>query len=170
MADSRSYQCSSHTNGGQHCCSNGQRVRRDVVEGILLRGIKKDLLSPDALAEVRRLIAQAQRGQKLRQTAAQRELRTVNAAIERVTDAIAEIGVSRSLRDKLRTLETERDELETNLRVAQPRGDVSALLPRAMDRWHKLVDEMENLGQHPDVRPEDIEEAATPAVLVARYA
>ena len=28
-----------------------------------------------------------------------------------------------------------------------------------MDRWRKLVDEMENLGQHPNVRPEDIAEA-----------
>ncbi len=28
-----------------------------------------------------------------------------------------------------------------------------------MDKWRKLVDQMENLAQHPDVRPEDIEEA-----------
>ena len=32
-------------------------------------------------------------------------------------------------------------------------------LPFCPERWRKLVDEMENLGQHPEVRPEDIEEA-----------
>ena len=159
MADSRSYRCSSHTNGGQHCCSNGQSVRREVVEGIVLRGVKQDLLSDDALTEVRRVIAKAQRGQKSRKTTAQRELKKVEAAIERVTDAVADMGISRALREKLSTLEASRDELETQLRVIQPDADVAALLPRAMDRWRKLVDEMENLGQHPDVRPEDIAEA-----------
>ena len=59
----------------------------------------------------------------------------------------------------MRALETKRDEIEATIRVAQPQGDVSALLPRVMDRWRKLVDDMENLGQHPDVRPEDIDEA-----------
>ena len=27
-----------------------------------------------------------------------------------------------------------------------------------MDKWRKLVDQMENLAQHPDIRPEDIED------------
>ncbi len=56
-------------------------------------------------------------------------------------------------------IEADRDELEAELRAAESHVDVAALLPRAMDRWHKLVDEMEDLGKHPDVRPEDIEEA-----------
>ena len=159
MTDARSYQCSSHTNGGRHCCSNSQRVRRDVIEGIVLRGIKRDLLSDEALAEVRGALAKAQRDHKSRQATAQREIRKVEGAIERITNAIAEMGISRALREKLGALESERDELEAQQRVTQPDSDVAALLPRAMDRWRKLVDEMEHLGQHPDVRPEDIEEA-----------
>ena len=124
------------------------------VEGIVLRGVKRDLLSDEALEEVRRAIAKAQRGQKSRKTAARGELRKVEAAIERITEAIAEVGISRSLREKLIALEADRDKLEAESHV-----DVAVLLPRAMDRWHRLVDEMENFGQHPDVRPEDIDEA-----------
>ncbi len=71
------------------------------VEGIVLRGVKRDLLSDEALEEVRRAIAKAQRGQKSRKTAARGELRKVEAAIERITEAIAEVGISRSLREKL---------------------------------------------------------------------
>ena len=159
MADSRSYRCSSRTNGGQHCCNNDKSVRREIIEGIVLRGVKQDLLSDEALAEVRQVIARAQRGQKSRRTTASRELKKAGVKIEHITDEIAKVGGSRSLREKLIELEADRDELESELRAAEPAGDVAVVLPRVMDRWHRLVDDMEDLGKHPDVRPEDIEEA-----------
>ena len=80
-----------------------------------------------------------QRGQKSRQTTAQRELRKVEAAIERITDAVAEMGVFRTQREKLSTLEASRDELEAQLHITQPDANAAAPLPRAMDRWRRLV-------------------------------
>jgi len=74
MADARAYACSSRTYGGKACCANSLRVRRDVVKPILLRGIKRDLLSSEAIAVVRRMIAEAQRGQTQDGSRLQREL------------------------------------------------------------------------------------------------
>ena len=159
MADARCYRCSSHTNGGQHCCSNGIRVRRDVVEPIVLRGVKQDLLSDAALAEVRHIVAKAQRGKKKLHATARHKLRDVEAAIERVTDAIAEAGISRALRDKLQDLEQRRDDLENQLRAAEQDTGAIDLVPRVIDQWRELVGNMEHLALHPDARPEDMAEA-----------
>lgn len=45
IADSRSYACSGHWNGG--ACSNQIRVRRDAIERVLLDPIRSELLSPE---------------------------------------------------------------------------------------------------------------------------
>jgi site-specific DNA recombinase len=158
MANADRYRCSSHTNGGQHCCSHKRTVARTVIEPILLRGLKQDLLSSAALAEVRKLVAQAQRNKKSMRSAAERELKQLDASIERVTDAIAVVGMSRALREKLAALETKRTEVKAQLRGADVAGAVD-VLPRVVDGWRALVDDLEALGQHPHARPEEVDEA-----------
>jgi site-specific DNA recombinase len=158
MADARAYRCSSHTNGGQHCCSNSHRVRRDIVEPILLRGVKRDLLTDEALAEMRGIVAKEQRSEKSRLAVATKELRKADAAIERVTEAISEVGLSRALQEKLRELERRREDLEGQIKVAKD-STPAELMPRIVDRWRSLVDGLEDLSLHPDARAEDIEEA-----------
>ena len=159
MSNGVAYACSSYTNGGQHCCSNRRLVRRDVVEPIVLRGVRQDLLGDAALAEVRSLVAEAQRGKKAQRTAAERETRQTEAAIERVTEAIAEAGMSRALKEKLLALEAKRDEIETRLRVTEVDDNAIEMLPGMIDRWRSLVDRMTDLALHPDAHPDDVEEA-----------
>jgi site-specific DNA recombinase len=92
MSNAAMYRCSSRTNGGSFCCSNRQGVRRDVVEPIVLLGVKQDLLSDEAIAEVRRIVADAQHGKKSQSATVECDIRDIAASIERVTDAIAEAG------------------------------------------------------------------------------
>jgi predicted nucleic acid-binding protein len=126
------------------------------VEPILLRGVKRDLLRDAALAEVRRIVADHQR-EKLGTSTTERELADVEASIERVTEAIAEAGISRALREKLGYLERRRDELEAKARASSvTRID---LLPRVVDQWLDVVENMEDIALRPGARPEDVEEA-----------
>ena len=156
MANALAYRCSSHTHGGQHCCSNNLMVRRDVIEPIVLRGIRRDLLSDEALAELHRYAGEQQRAKHSHRSITQREVREVEAAIDRVTP-IAEAGLSRALKEKLASLEKRRDELERSVRLlgAEP----VELVPRLGERWRAMVDELEHLAKRPDARPLDVEEA-----------
>ena len=49
----------------------------------------------------------------------ERELREVTKQIDRLVDAIASVGVSKALREKLVVLERQRDDFENSLRLAE---------------------------------------------------
>lgn len=46
MADLSRYKCSSHTNGGEHACSNGAAIQRKNIEDVILATTRDQLLSP----------------------------------------------------------------------------------------------------------------------------
>ncbi len=159
VLNTRAYGCSSRNNGGEHACANGLLIARNIVEPVILRTVQKDLLSDEAIGEMRRYVADAQRGQRSHRTVTAGEVQAIEQQIERVTDAIAEVGISQALRTKLVALEQKRDELEAALRALD--AEPIDLAPRMLDGWRRLVGGMEDLARHPDARPEDVEEART---------
>ena len=46
------YRCASWTNGRSHLCTNTLTVSRRLVQSKMLEGVKRDLLSPDVIADV----------------------------------------------------------------------------------------------------------------------
>lgn len=52
IADARAYSCGGYINGGKHACSNDERARQDVLEAIIIKPIKDDLLQPARVARM----------------------------------------------------------------------------------------------------------------------
>jgi site-specific DNA recombinase len=157
MVNRERYGCSSRANGSAHACSNDLLVARNVVEPIVLRTVKMELLSDEALAEMRAYVADAQRGKRSHRSVTAGDVQAVEKQIDKVTDAIATVGLSKALRTKLLALEQQRDALEGALRALD--AEPVDLAPRMLNGWRKLVGNMEDLARHPDARPADVEEA-----------
>ena len=163
MQDASAYGCSSHTNGGRHLCGNDIRVRRDVAEDALLHNVKEQLLSNDMIRYTQRAITAALREQERRSGAGsikalESRQRAVTAKLERLADAIADLGNSQTLRDHLERLETEKAEIELALQDAQnqPIVNIPDMLPGAVARWREIVEDMAGLSKNAHATPEDV--------------
>jgi hypothetical protein len=64
---------------------------------------------------------------------------------DRVTDAIATVGLSTALRAKLAELELQRGELEQKLRLGDP--EPFEFGPELIDGWRQMIDGLENLSR-----------------------
>ena len=109
------YQCSDYHNGAG--CSNALRVYRSDAEDIILKSIRKELLSATRIKQ-----AQAYISKKLKQRSKadasreiEQELRKVQGELANVSDAIAQIGHSQTLQEKLVDPEARERELNGSL-------------------------------------------------------
>ena len=147
MVSQYAYGCASFTNGSKHLCANDMRVSRRVVEERLLEGIKGELFTPEAQELFRREITRqmAERRRRTAPDAAQdeRQLAKVQTEIENLTAAVMTGIHSPSLLAALAKAEAEKARLEASQRVDTKALDKMAeFLPRAMDRYRKLVDDL----------------------------
>jgi site-specific DNA recombinase len=123
--DARRYGCSRHNDRGAAACRNTAAYPRKAVEAALLGVVRADLLSPAAVAEahaaIRELLssrATSPREMRTRQDALQRE-------IERLVDAVAQLGMSDALRARLTSAEGKLAELrsQTTAQAQVPTAD-----------------------------------------------
>lgn len=118
--DARRYGCSRHFNSGRAACDYVEAFPRRAVENALLGVVREELLSPAALAElhaaVRAALASAagptRKTRQAQQEALQRE-------IERLVDAVAQVGISDALRARLAAAEAKLAELRDQV-ATQP--------------------------------------------------
>ena len=104
----RAYGCAARKDRGPAVCE-GTLVRRDVAERRLLAEVREMLLAPESVAEMRAEVArlveeQAQTGQA-DQAAAQARAKALQAELGRLVEAIATVGVSPALAERLRRTE-----------------------------------------------------------------
>jgi site-specific DNA recombinase len=150
IADRTRYACSSRVNGGQAACASDVRIKRTVVEGGLLRGIKSDLLAPQMIADIgcetrrslkvktrtaapspKRLAAVEEEVRNLVEAIASGALRTSPAMAERLAEAEAELAALKVAACPVKTADIER---LVGLILARYRAMVEALehsLPQA---------------------------------------
>lgn len=88
-----SYACSGWLNGGESACPNRLRVARERIEERVLRGVRRDLLSDEAIAEYRRALRSAvtecrKRTNGQRHADARRK-RDLEAQVRRLVEGIA---------------------------------------------------------------------------------
>ena len=152
VCNRRSYCCSSHTNGRDAICDQKRHLKRSIVEPRLLAGVKDQLLAPEVMDEVGKLVSAKLR--EMRQANSEtrieaKELRAdrkdVDRKIENVTNAIAEVGVSDSLKNQLTKLERQRERLAKRITAAPSLTVLPDILPNAADRWRRLATELESL-------------------------
>jgi site-specific DNA recombinase len=92
-AKGASYACSGWLNGGESACSNRVRVSREKVEARVLEGVRRDLLSDEAIAEYRKALRSAIRDRRRAadqgRQAAERRRKELEAQVQRLVDGIA---------------------------------------------------------------------------------
>ena len=165
MQDTRAYGCSGHTSGGKYLCNNGIRIKREVAEASLLANIKKRLLSENMATYVEKQLQtsiQELEGQDNRPTI-ESELANIDLKISKVLDAIENVGISESLAERLRNLETNKADVAGQLKAAQidtgPLHAFADLIPMLVERWRALVVDFEGLAANPAVEREDLDTA-----------
>ena len=139
------YQCSDFHNGA--CCTNDKKVYRSDAEGIILQSIRKELLSPKRIKQAReymaKRLADQSKGDASREI--KRDLRTVQGELANVSDAIAKVGLSATLQDKLVELEDRERDLSRSLERAKKTSasDPACALNRALTALKRQIT---NLG------------------------
>ena len=167
MHNARAYGCSSYTNGGKHLCSNKIRVNRKVAETAILENIKNRMLSDDVIEYVTKQFKAALRDLETKPDDSEHltsDLRVINAKLGKLADAIEAVGISATLADRLRSLETEKTKTEQAIASAKesPSSEISFLpdvLPALTERWRELVVGIEDISSNPVAGAIDIEVA-----------
>jgi DNA invertase Pin-like site-specific DNA recombinase len=163
MRDTRAYACSSNTNGGRHLCDNGIRVNREIAEKAILNSVKTRLLSDDAIQYVVGQFEKALREMERKpddSVLLKNKLRTIEAKLSKLTNAIETVGVSDTLAKRLRILEQEKAETEQALeRVPAEVKFVPDVIPALVERWREMALSLESLPDNPHVTQQEIQTA-----------
>jgi DNA invertase Pin-like site-specific DNA recombinase len=126
------YGCAARKDRGPAVCP-GVRAPRRITDTRLLGIVRDDLLSPEALleiqAQVRRLVAAGRHASREAAAKARSRLIEVDAEIGRLTDAIAQVGISPALAARLKDAELRREQ-----HAAALAGRVETEAPLSMDR------------------------------------
>lgn len=125
------YGCATYHRRGRAVCSNGLEVPLDATEQAVIEDVERKLLTP-AFVEtvVRKVLTRAvPTGAALDEarTKFQSELIAVRRELDHLTEALARVGVSRALTDKLKDREARRDHLERELSGLERGQQVAAL-------------------------------------------
>jgi site-specific DNA recombinase len=142
--DERSYGCAACKDRGRSVCS-GIRARRSDVDDRLLGVVKEELLAPDAIVEVEHLVREisstaASDKAKRKQTIAARLLE-LDREIGNLVQAIATVGISEALQDRLVAAEGERAELkQESARASQSAGETADVVPH----YKRFVIDLQN--------------------------
>jgi site-specific DNA recombinase len=143
------YGCSANVNGGATRCTNDARMRRRDVEEALVRGIKRELLTPAAIKEtcrqVRELILKPREAPPNHKA----RISDLKFQIENVMEAIASgmMKASPALGAKLRDAETELEELEQDQLASESAAatatrlipDLTAIVTRAVENLEETL-------------------------------
>jgi len=147
------YCCSNWRTRGESICSNALRVRRTLVESVLLAAIQRDLFTPEGLEvfkqEVVRLLAAHRRTRKPDVAKATARLKDVEQEIMHLIDAIKQGCLTASTKTELDRLEAEKRTLiQTISGRAKALDKVVTFLPD-LEQWFKqLVENLATVTQH----------------------
>lgn len=159
------YGCAARKDRGPTVCA-GVRASRADTDAALLDHLRGELLSPAALeefeAEVRAYLAELRREGSGRASAAKARVAEIEAEVGRLTDAIARIGFSPALADRLRAAETA---LRAAIEAA-PVPTPSAIVPDALRRYRDALERLpEILGGNPEEARELLREVVGPMIV-----
>ena len=138
IVDRTRYGCATNKERGDAACANRLKVKRHLVEELLLAGIKSDLMSEEAYQvfenEVARLLKEAQPDPgvaRRAETKAKRE-------IDNILIAIRQGIVTPSTRRALEEAETRLSEAQRQVQEME-RCTLTTMIPRAREAFAELV-------------------------------
>ena len=139
------YGCASHWRRGPHVCSNGMAVSRQIVEHRILESVKQSLRDPRSLARFKRSAAAIIEAHNASDNAAmiEQQLKSACRTRDNILDAIKKGILTESTKAALEGAEAEVEDLKRQLKHAEE-SKVSAILPRAVERFELAVEELEH--------------------------
>ncbi len=148
MRDGTRYACSYHVNRGSAVCGNALSVRRRLVEDRLLRVIREELFSPDAIAYLTQRVNEGLRAEveERRRTTADRrrledELQAALAELDHIREAIRRGLLSDLTRQMLEEAEAQVRQLRARLDgPAEAQLYAMRMLPQAIQRRLEHLD------------------------------
>lgn len=163
-----SYGCSVSKNRGISVCT-GLSVYREVAETRLMGYLRETLLAPAAVAKLQTLVRdhlrqQARTAESTRHSSVARRLE-LTREIGNLTAAVATMGLSQALADRLRVAETEL----AALTAPEPdHGAVLRAIPDVMARYRRLLADLPGtLKREPERARKAISDMLGPVRLVA---
>ena len=136
------YGCAARKDRGAVVCT-GVRVSRQDAEAAVLGFVRDELLSPRAIATfeagVREYLAEIRRGARADDSRRRGQVVELEREVERLTDAIAQIGYSAAIADRLKRT-------EADLRAARadaPAPSAADIIPDAVTRFRAAVATLE---------------------------
>lgn len=117
------YGCGVHKDRGPSVCPSTLTVLRETVDKRLLAEVREQLLTPAALAELQAEVSDVLAEQlRANGDAADlaRQLKAIEGEVARLVDAVASMGLSDALRQRLQAAEAERTRLKAAERIAAP--------------------------------------------------
>ncbi len=145
--NSSRYGCGVHKDRGEAVCSSNLTVSRERVDSGLLDELREDLLSPDAVAELQAavmdLLADENRSRAASEDTMRKRIKELQSEIARLVDAIAVMGLSNALQDRLRASEAERARLEAQL-LAHVVPSQQAIAEDVAERYRTMVEDLQN--------------------------
>jgi site-specific DNA recombinase len=143
------YVCSSHVHG--RACDNTVRLKRSVVEPLLLDGLQQRLSHPDVVREVERRVRAASRQGRSDDDTLKPRAAALRAEVANLTDAIAggALRASRAIADRLTLVEAELERTEAAVARAEADG-VPVITPAIRSRFLKLVQTLPDVVRRTD--------------------
>ena len=145
VVDKYRWGCSSHKHGGKSACSNDLRLKRELVESGLLDGVRRELLSPEAIAEFRRRVMKRLADEDRRPAPSAARIAELEGQVGNLADAIA-TGALKSSPALAARLEAAESELTALREQAKPREvkKLDRVIPRIDDAFRELVADLPN--------------------------
>jgi site-specific DNA recombinase len=140
----------------QGICSNKRGIRRPVLEGLILDGLKDRLMAPELvkefIAEFHREVNRQSRNREADQGLQQREFDDVNRKLRGLIEAIAEGLRGPGLQAKLDELEQRKVTLEAKLAAMPP--PAPRLHPNLAELYRRKVADLQSALADPESRSE----------------
>lgn len=141
--DARRYGCSIRKERGPSACANTHTAPRSAVDTRLIGVLREDLLQPATLAElhaeVRRIATERARGAGKAASSGKARLTELKTEIGRLVDAIAAMGHSQALADRLRAAEAEQHQLQMEINTTGTPTTAEELAMKALGRYRELL-------------------------------
>jgi len=145
------YVCSSLVHGRN--CANRVRIKRAVVEPLLLNGLRHQILQPANLERARKRLVAALQAKSAPDKGLLRRIEALRGEVANLTDAIASGALrgSKAIADRLAATEGELSALEAR-QVQAPESVIAKLTPRVVDALVRAADDMPALvrGTNPE--------------------
>jgi site-specific DNA recombinase len=146
------YGCNAHKDRGDAVCRNGRTVLRDVLDRRLVAEVRAELMAPDALQDVQALVREALARRKSAAAGgaeqARRRLDQLTGEIARLVDAIATMGASQALAERLRQAEAERAAIESQ--VVQAAADDGDVIADVAARYRRMLLQLQQVLEDQD--------------------